>query len=189
MSKVVIAGDASGTGTFTISAPNGNTDRTLVLPDEAGTVLTSAGVPASAMPAGSVLQVVSAQRDSNEVYTGSSTAITTNFSATITPSSTSSKILIIGALNTRADGGDTNFGAYDLYRNGSVIFTNIAGFSGNSVNFKLSAVTLDSPSSTSAQTYTWYIKSAGSGHDVRFNPTPVGALYASSQMILMEIAA
>ena len=42
MSKVVIAGDASGTGTFTISAPNGNTDRTLVLPDEAGTVLTSA---------------------------------------------------------------------------------------------------------------------------------------------------
>ena len=58
MSKVVIAGDASGTGTFTISAPNGNTDRTLVLPDEAGTVLTSAGVPASAMPAGSVIQVV-----------------------------------------------------------------------------------------------------------------------------------
>ena len=44
MSKVVIAGDASGTGTFTISAPNGNTDRTLVLPDEAGTVLTS-GTP------------------------------------------------------------------------------------------------------------------------------------------------
>ena len=47
MSKVVIAGDASGTGTFTISAPNGNTDRTLVLPDEAGTVLTSASVVAA----------------------------------------------------------------------------------------------------------------------------------------------
>ena len=42
MSKVAIVGDPSGTGTFTISAPNGNTDRTLVLPDEAGTVLTSA---------------------------------------------------------------------------------------------------------------------------------------------------
>ena len=56
MSKVAIAGDPSGTGTFTISAPNGNTDRTLVLPDEAGTVLTTAGVPASAMPAGSVIQ-------------------------------------------------------------------------------------------------------------------------------------
>ena len=49
MSKVAIVGDPSGTGTFTISAPNGNTDRTLVLPDEAGTIITTAGVPASAI--------------------------------------------------------------------------------------------------------------------------------------------
>jgi hypothetical protein len=41
MSKVTIAGDANGTGVFTIAAPNGNTNRTLTLPDEAGTVLTS----------------------------------------------------------------------------------------------------------------------------------------------------
>jgi hypothetical protein len=43
MSKVTIQGNASGTGTFTIAAPNSNTDRTLNLPDEAGTVLTSSG--------------------------------------------------------------------------------------------------------------------------------------------------
>ena len=43
MSKVTIAGDVNGTGVFTIAAPNGNTNRTLVLPDEAGTVLTSGG--------------------------------------------------------------------------------------------------------------------------------------------------
>jgi hypothetical protein len=42
MSKVSITGNASGTGTFTIASPNSNTDRTLTLPDEAGTVLTSA---------------------------------------------------------------------------------------------------------------------------------------------------
>jgi hypothetical protein len=42
MSKVAISGNASGTGTFTIAAPNSNSDRTLTLPDEAGTVLTSA---------------------------------------------------------------------------------------------------------------------------------------------------
>ena len=48
MSKVVIAGNASGTGVYTLEAPNGNTDRTLVLPDEAGTVLTSASnIPSS----------------------------------------------------------------------------------------------------------------------------------------------
>ena len=47
MSKVAIQGNASGTGVFTIASPNSNTDRTLTLPDEAGTVLTSAtpGVP------------------------------------------------------------------------------------------------------------------------------------------------
>ena len=46
MSKVAIQGNASGTGTFTIAAPNSNTDRTLTLPDEAGTVLTrAAGAP------------------------------------------------------------------------------------------------------------------------------------------------
>ena len=42
MSKVAIKGNASGTGTFTLEAPNSNTDRTLNLPDEAGTVITSA---------------------------------------------------------------------------------------------------------------------------------------------------
>ena len=48
MSKVVIAGNARGTGVYTLEAPNGNTDRTLVLPDEAGTVLTSASnIPSS----------------------------------------------------------------------------------------------------------------------------------------------
>ena len=56
MSNVAIKGGATGTATYTIEAPTGNTDRTLVLPDEAGTVLTSGGaidVNASA-PADSV---------------------------------------------------------------------------------------------------------------------------------------
>ena len=43
MSKVAITGNASGTGTFTIAAPNSDTDRQLTLPDEAGTILTSGG--------------------------------------------------------------------------------------------------------------------------------------------------
>lgn len=51
MSKVAIQGNASGTGVFTIASPNGNTDRTLTLPDEAGTVLSS-GTPLSSFPSG-----------------------------------------------------------------------------------------------------------------------------------------
>jgi hypothetical protein len=42
MSKVKIEGNASGTGTLTIAAPNTNTDRTLTLPDGAGEILTNA---------------------------------------------------------------------------------------------------------------------------------------------------
>jgi len=41
MSKIALTGNASGTGVFTIASPNSNTDRTLTLPDEAGTVLTN----------------------------------------------------------------------------------------------------------------------------------------------------
>lgn len=41
MSKVAISGDSSGTGTFTIKSPNSNSDRTLNLPDSAGTLATA----------------------------------------------------------------------------------------------------------------------------------------------------
>ena len=85
MSKVVIQGNASGTGNFTIAAPNSNTDRTLTLPDVAGTVLTS-GSNAD-FPAGSVLQVVQTQSTTQETFTSSSYTSTTSFSGAITPSS------------------------------------------------------------------------------------------------------
>lgn len=41
MSKINLTPNASGTGVFTIASPNSNTDRTLNLPDEAGTILSS----------------------------------------------------------------------------------------------------------------------------------------------------
>ena len=43
MSKIALTPNASGTGTFTIVSPNSNTDRTLTLPDAAGTVLIEDG--------------------------------------------------------------------------------------------------------------------------------------------------
>lgn len=47
MSKVALSGNALGSGTLTIAAPNTSTDRTLNLPDASGTILTTAtpGVP------------------------------------------------------------------------------------------------------------------------------------------------
>jgi hypothetical protein len=41
MSKIALSGNASGTGTFTIASPNSSTDRTLDLPDAAGTIQVS----------------------------------------------------------------------------------------------------------------------------------------------------
>ena len=48
MSKITLAPNASGTGTLTVAAPNTNSDYTLTLPAETGTVLTSASsIPTS----------------------------------------------------------------------------------------------------------------------------------------------
>jgi len=124
MSKVAIKGADTGTGVFTLESPATNTDRTLVLPDEAGTVLTTAGVPASAMPAGSVLQVVQTV-DTTRVYYNPAAENTDLITATITPISTSSKILII--LNAKIGGTNGN-GGLGLRRN-----TTWIGGSGNVV--------------------------------------------------------
>jgi hypothetical protein len=43
MSLVKVQGNVSGTGTLTIAAPNTNSDRTLNLPDQTGTLLTGSG--------------------------------------------------------------------------------------------------------------------------------------------------
>lgn len=67
MSKVVIQGNASGTGNFTIAAPNSNTDRTFNLPDASGTVATTADIPSldgisGAYTSGTALDVDSSGR-------------------------------------------------------------------------------------------------------------------------------
>jgi hypothetical protein len=51
MSAVQIQGNASGTGTLTIAAPNTNTNRTLTLPDNTGTLLSTASTFAGTGPA------------------------------------------------------------------------------------------------------------------------------------------
>ena len=56
MAKVKITGHASGTGIFTVTAPNSSTDRTITLPDATGTLLNSDGSAASltAIPAANI---------------------------------------------------------------------------------------------------------------------------------------
>ena len=166
MSKVTIAGDVNGTGVFTISSPNGNTNRTLVLPDEAGTVLTSAGVPSSAMPAGSVLQVVSTTKTDTFSTTSTSYVDITGMSVTITPTSASSTILVL--VNMVGGSGPTA-GALCTFRmvRGATavgVGASAAGYTQASVggmrspddansSWAVNCSVLDAPATTSSTTY------------------------------------
>ena len=101
MSKVKIQGNASGTGVLTVEAPNTSTDRTVTLPDATGTLLMTDGDGSNLTglsSGGKLLQVVQ-----THLITTSSTSTPeslntyvniTDLNATITPSSTSSKIRV-----------------------------------------------------------------------------------------------
>jgi len=78
MSKIAVSGNASGTGTFTIASPATNTDRTLSLPDEAGTVLTS-GTDVANFPSGFANGITEAdQWRLTTTFSGSATPISSN---------------------------------------------------------------------------------------------------------------
>jgi hypothetical protein len=192
MSKVAIQGAATGTGVFTLASPATNTDRTLVLPDEAGTVLTTAGVPASAMPAGSVLQVVQFESTSSFITTSTSFTDATGFAASITPSSSTSKILVL--LNAFiSNAAANNYAWARVVRGGTVVISDLVQIepyafagSGNVV----SGAKLDLPNTTSQVTYQIQIRAESSGASARLgigsgSMTTVGA----TSLVLMEIAA
>ena len=205
MSKVVIAGDASGTGTFTISAPNGNTDRTLVLPDEAGTIITTAGVPASAMPAGSVLQVLQTVKTDTFSTTSSYPTFVgvTGLNVNITPSSTSSKILILssfGLNNSSASGhifANLNRGATKLFQPANASSQGLGSVALNyTANYEQSIASLtflDSPATTSTINYSISVCVAGGGNAFvgqtgSDSNTDVNRSRLPSQITVMEIA-
>jgi len=191
MSAVVIAGNTSGTITLDAPAVAGTT--VLTLPTANGTVLTSTSsiatsqlsgsISASSLPAGSVLQVV------QTVLTGSASTTSTadvssGLTASITPSSTSNKILLMvaGGKAYIAGGAHTIVTAY---RNGSTLgsgarSTPIEG-AANGANHSLNY--LDSPSSTSSVTYTIYYRSS-TGATAYFAD---GNTYGNATLTLMEI--
>lgn len=184
MSKVAIAGNASGTGTFTIAAPNSNTDRTLTLPDTAGTIALQNGVGV-----GKVLQVVSTAIPNGFTTSSTSYVDVTGASLSITPSSASSKILVLAAYNhgPRATGGNTGAVSWTKwFRNSTEIGTELVahwGVSNNEMQTVASFAYLDSPATTSAVTYKMQGRVDQSYQILYINYLTTGNL------ILMEIAA
>ena len=207
MSKVVIQGNASGTGNFTIAAPNSNTDRTFNLPDEAGTVVTTAGLPsglitASDLPSGSVLQVLSTTKTDTFSSSSSSWTDITGLSVSITPNSTSSKVLVMYSVVTSENNqsfpilrlvrDSTAIASGDSYAS-SKLGTTVA-YGGGQVNTITTQSTqyLDSPSTTSATTYkVQIIATASVAHYINRNQRDDGYYYEPrtvSSITVMEIA-
>ena len=148
--------------------------------------ITDDAITAAKLPAGSVLQVVNAST-STEVSTSSGSYIDTGLTATITPTSTTSKILVlVSQVGIGKEAG--NGGVYIKLVRGSsylaalgnnIVYTgstNALRTGGSSANY------LDSPSTTSAITYkTQYLA---------FNSVVayVNQTGATSTITLMEIA-
>ena len=123
-------------------------------------VLSFAGVSASA---GQVIQVVQGDY-TGLVSTTSTSYVTSNLTASITPSSASNKIFILCSVTVRGEDGIENYTT--LYRGGSnILGANGFGYQYGSSNAAKTGVQglsyLDSPSSTSSLTYQIYIKSSG----------------------------
>jgi hypothetical protein len=124
-------------------------------------------VQAAAMPTGSVIQTVYGTYSGYLSGFSSAAWTSTNVTATITPTSTTSKILILVTLAGYMKNSGTNgVGSFRIVRNSTSVFTweDLAGYTGNTnvASGELSSTYLDSPATTSATSYTvqWYANNA-----------------------------
>jgi hypothetical protein len=151
---------------------------------------TANSVARTYMPVGSVLQVVTATTTS-EFSSSSSSWVTTGFSASITPTTATSKILITYGANCRIPSTAGALIQSTIYRGGSNIapttgrgFTQLQAASANQIDSAQYATYLDSPATTSSTTYTVYIQNTGTAGTVKWC---VDGSYGS--ITLMEISA
>jgi hypothetical protein len=114
-----------------------------------------------------ILQVVSATTSTNATSTSSSLA-TTGLSATITPQSTTSKILVFASMTGGKTAAVTTGIEFAFLRGATNIltFAKFAGYTTSSTdtNFGITGIVFDSPATTSATTYAvHFARSVGTG--------------------------
>lgn len=199
MSSIVIQGDTSGA--ITVAAPSVAGTNTLTLPASTGTIATTADV--SALTTGKILQVIQVYKTSVSSFTSAYSTWTSipGMSITITPSSTSSKILLMVTLH----GTTPNLSYMRISRGGTILpvgdaagsrircMAGAIGQSGDANNLHTWNINyLDSPSTTSATTYTleitnqtsntFYINRSVTDSDSTAGGRPI------STIIAMEVA-
>lgn len=147
-------------------------------------IAAGAGIATTKLGTGAVLQVVYATY-STAVTSTSTTWVDSGLTATITPTSSTSKILIIVSQNGCSKSGDVELYLQLLRGSSSILYFGTGFGSTNSTaknNFGSAGCTyLDSPATTSATTYKTQIGSFGSISGVQTNS-------AISTITLLEVA-
>ena len=169
------------------------------------------GTIATTATAGKILQVVSVSKGDKQSWTGTAKTEITNLAPTITPSSASNKILVLGTLYTSSDVASiTSFNVVKRSIN-SGSFTTIGNhidasdsnstqahghggtFNGTWNLYNSSINFLDSPNTTNAIVYKWFLRSEDPGSTMYINRTGRNnTIYhpkTISVLTLMEIAA
>ena len=206
MSSIVVSGDTSGA--ITIAAPAVSGTNTLTLPASTGTVaLTGAAVTRSQLPAGSILQVLQTTKTNTFTTTSTTYVDITGFTVSITPTSATSKILVMYNMEIGgANATDANHVYLQLYRDSTAIFTADAAGSRTCATsvvntpvvgtmYPSNCTYLDSPATTSSITYKVQIKTSSASHTACVNRSGRDTDAATndgravSSITLMEVAA
>ena len=183
---IAINGSGTVTGISVGGLPDGIVDTDMIAAN---------AVTAPKRGAGAILQVVTAET-TNSASTSSSSFVDTNITANITPSATSSKILVIidAPFHVHRSNGTSNSFEVKVLRDGGDITDTIttqgthqSGIGSGSISSNrsvgvLNKIILDSPSSTSQLTYKMTMGGAFSGNTVTFQDG------SKSHITLMEVA-
>ena len=196
MTAKIKLNSASGGGSFSIQAPSSSSNnRVFTLPDSAdATLLTSTA------STGKILQVVSGSQQVAASQGFSSDAfVDTGLSASITPSSSSSKVFVTGFLTWRFEmsqngNAQWNFAITDGSNNILDAMTNDAdGYeqddAGSIMGRKHPISFLHSPSTTSSFTYKIRMNAKYSQYSANLIAQKNGTANNISRIILMEVAA
>jgi len=175
--------------TNTIDTISGST--TLTLGGTNATTINVSGTlqnNGAALVTGKVLQVVNATT-TTETVNSTNTYTDTGITATITPSSTTSKILVHVCAAGVGKANNNTWAQLKLLRNTTdlIVFEQRGGYTGDTVTNKIGTCActyLDSPSTTSATTYKVQMMSGGNS-----NYAQVGDSNPSSTITLTEISA
>jgi hypothetical protein len=204
MTAKIKLNSASGGGSFSLQAPSSSSnDRVITLPDVAdGTLLTS-----QSTGLGKVLQVIQTVKTDtfSSATTGSDVDIT-GLSVSITPSATTSKILV--TYDTNISGSNAGFsGNIHLKRGSTKIYQGDAEGSrtrstqffitrndtiGHLEEIKVHGSFLDSPNTTSATTYKISVNSINTNFSVnktQYDSDASGVARYPSSITVMEVAA